>query len=432
MEKTINKDSLLYDKNKNNFMNRDILNIRIKNIKLRANQAIKDSSIIKSKINIPKLIGHSNNNKINKLSKTFQLENNSSNKDNKLCFERYSPEKKRVKSGILISPKEKENNLLYKMIAEKQKEENISVNNNKKIKNCNAYYYSGSLHIKNKYIVDAMPHYKSLSSYYFIKNNNINNTYRKIDYLAKSLYLFQREKKLYQNNSNSEIFVELNKKKHLNNNSNRSLIQFHKSSIIGETFNTRESGKIYNKNISSQKRNDTNNIMRLKVKNITNRYNKNINDNIFNNNKNNDDDSEYLYKKIFYYNLEKRKRKALNYIDNKLNIIYSENEIQYCKKMNKINQYFLKEGKPIKHRHKSEITRLYTSEIINKIHFMKKIVDYVYPKMVLDKVKKENRRIFKAKSMEFKMSYSKLMLLKIKQKQKKINNFIGKSINLIK
>ena len=277
-----------------------------------------------------------------------------------------------------------------------------------------------------------MPHYKSLSSYYFIKNNNINNTYRKIDYLAKSLYLFQREKKLYQNNSNSEIFVELNKKKHLNNNSNRSLIQFHKSSIIGETFNTRESGKIYNKNISSQKRNDTNNIMRLKVKNITNRYNKNINDNIFNNNKNNDDDSEYLYKKIFYYNLEKRKRKALNYIDNKLNIIYSENEIQYCKKMNKINQYFLKEGKPIKHRHKSEITRLYTSEIINKIHFMKKIVDYVYPKMVLDKVKKENRRIFKAKSMEFKMSYSKLMLLKIKQKQKKINNFIGKSINLIK
>ena len=100
--------------------------------------------------------------------------------------------------------------------------------------------------------------------------------------------------------------------------------------------------------------------------------------------------------------------------------------------MNRLNDYFFKLGKPIKHKLLSSTENLNTSDIVNKIKKKKKIVDYVYPKMVLDKVKEENRKIYRAKSLNFKMSISKLMLLKMKEKQKKINDFLGKSISLIK
>ena len=63
---------------------------------------------------------------------------------------------------------------------------------------------------------------------------------------------------------------------------------------------------------------------------------------------------------------------------------------------------------------------------------MKKIVDYLYPNMVLAKVKEEKKRIYKAKSLDFKMPLSKLILLKLKEKQESLNSFLGKSLSLIK
>ena len=52
--------------------------------------------------------------------------------------------------------------------------------------------------------------------------------------------------------------------------------------------------------------------------------------------------------------------------------------------------------------------------------------------MVLDKVKEEKKRIYKSKSLDLKMPASKLLLLQIKEKQKQVDAFLGKSLSLIK
>ena len=53
----------------------------------------------------------------------------------------------------------------------------------------------------------------------------------------------------------------------------------------------------------------------------------------------------YLYKKIFYYCDKKKKIKTEKILDNKLNIIYSENENQYQKNLKKLNQIYKTLGK---------------------------------------------------------------------------------------
>ncbi len=73
--------------------------------------------------------------------------------------------------------KDKDISKLFKKKFIKKKEAETSINF-KKVKKCNAYYYSGSLPIKNKYIVDSISQDKSLSSSYFRRNNNnISSTY---------------------------------------------------------------------------------------------------------------------------------------------------------------------------------------------------------------------------------------------------------------
>ena len=439
-------DSILLSKNNNynNNYDKERIDIRKIGIQLKSNRSTNHSFIIKSKRNNSKKNKDYNIN--NKLSQTFQFGNDSSYHIRKLSIKKLSINKKRINSCIILSPKMKKDKDISKLFKKKfikKKEAETSINF-KKVKKCNAYYYSGSLPIKNKYIVDSISQDKSLSSSYFRRNNNnISSTYRKIDHLAKYLCLFQREKKLFENNKNfSEKYFKLYKKQLLNNNFNKSLINFKKSFIICESFNSKESEKIKNKNISFIKEKNSNIIIRknsslLKAKNSTYRGNSNNNNSNYNishniNAYNGNEDSEYLYKKIFFYNLEKKKRKPLKYVDNKLNLVYSENESQYKQKMNRLNDYFFKLGKPIKHKLLSSTENLNTSDIVNKIKFMKKIVDYVYPKMVLDKVKEENRKIYRDKSLNFKMSISKLMLLKMKKKKKKINDFLGKSISLIK
>ena len=92
------------------------------------------------------------------------------------------------------------------------------------------------------------------------------------------------------------------------------------------------------------------NILNKNKKNKNIEYDKKINQTsriVYNNKTKNINDIELLYKKIFYYN--KEKKKSLNYIDNKLNLFYCENEEQYNEKMNKRNNLLLKGGKPIKH-----------------------------------------------------------------------------------
>ena len=141
-----------------------------------------------------------------------------------------------------------------------------------------------------------------------------------------------------------------------------------------------------------------------------------------------DEKDEFLYKKIFLYNNINRKKRSPSVIDNKLNIFYCENISQYNRKMNKINDILAKRGKPMIHQGVERNSQKNMERILKKIQFMKKVVDYVYPNMVLYKVKQENKRASNTKSLDFKYSRSQLNLLNLKEEKKKIDSYIGSSM----
>ena len=79
----------------------------------------------------------------------------------------------------------------------------------------------------------------------------------------------------------------------------------------------------------------------------------------------------------------------------------------------------------------SENAKLNLSALNNKVKFIKKIIDYVYPNMVFSKVK-EDKKLYKIKSLELKLSQSKLALIQKKREQKNFDIYMGKSLKLIK
>ena len=137
---------------------------------------------------------------------------------------------------------------------------------------------------------------------------------------------------------------------------------------------------------------------------------------------------EFLYKKIFHYNTINRKKKTINVIDNKLNIFYSENLFQYNQKLSRINDMLAKKGKPMIHLGVERNSQNNMERMIKKIQFIKKIVDYVYPNMVLYKVKQENKRLSKIKSLDFKFSRSQINLLNWRKEQRKLDSYFGQSV----
>ena len=100
---------------------------------------------------------------------------------------------------------------------------------------------------------------------------------------------------------------------------------------------------------------------------------------------------ESLYKRIFYNYFKKPIIVKKKGIDNKLNIFYAENEEKFKKKMKKINEKIRKEGKKEKNAFFPNSVEYKLAKIKHKIKFMKKIVDYAYPEMVLTRVREANK-----------------------------------------
>ena len=96
--------------------------------------------------------------------------------------------------------------------------------------------------------------------------------------------------------------------------------------------------------------------------------------------------------------------------------------------MNKINDILAKRGKPMIHQGVERNSQKNMERILKKIQFMKKVVDYVYPNMVLYKVKQENKRASNTKSLDFKYSRSQINLLNLKEEKKKIDSYFGSSM----
>ena len=176
----------------------------------------------------------------------------------------------------------------------------------------------------------------------------------------------------------------------------------------------------------------------------------------------------YLYKKIFYYCDKKKKIKTEKILDNKLNIIYSENENQYQKNLNKLNQIYKTLGKKKKildnklniiyseneHQYQKNLNKLnqiyktlgkkkiYNIEpsqsenkvknLQKRVEFMKRVVDYTYPDMVLTKIKEQDKTIFEKSVVPVNIITSKVKRKKDRMFNNRISQGLVKSINIQK
>ena len=141
---------------------------------------------------------------------------------------------------------------------------------------------------------------------------------------------------------------------------------------------------------------------------------------------------EFLFKKIFYEGEKKKLSKRKDVIDNKFNIFYAENQSQYDKNLVKFNAKLKLKGRRILHEVGPTPTEKKLNKIKNKMDFMKKIVDYAYPNMVLARVR-ESERVCKKKSLsEINLPPFKKAELTNKQNNKFLGEYLRQSIKIHK
>lgn len=115
--------------------------------------------------------------------------------------------------------------------------------------------------------------------------------------------------------------------------------------------------------------------------------NNNSNIKFMNNNISSDVDQkdEYIYNNIFSKSpLFKPKPR---FLDNKLNLIYSENEKQYNLIMARRNKLMKEKGSILKFDKDSEKIKDRVNDIKSKIKFMKSVMDFSYPGLMISKIK---------------------------------------------
>ena len=100
---------------------------------------------------------------------------------------------------------------------------------------------------------------------------------------------------------------------------------------------------------------------------------------------------EFLYKRIFYNYFKNPVDTKKIGVNNKLNIIYAENEEKFRKKIQIINKRIREEGKKEKNAQCPNSVEEKLTKIKHKIKFMKKIVDYAYPETLLSRVRESNK-----------------------------------------
>ena len=140
---------------------------------------------------------------------------------------------------------------------------------------------------------------------------------------------------------------------------------------------------------------------------------------------------ESLYKRIFHNYFRKSFFNKKKGIENKLNIIYAENEEKLKKKIKKINEKRKKEGKKEKNAIFPNSVEYKLGKIKNKIKFMKKIVDYAYPEMVLTRVREANKILENSRNMK-NLPPFKFADYNLKQYNKNVTKELSKSLNINK
>ena len=141
-----------------------------------------------------------------------------------------------------------------------------------------------------------------------------------------------------------------------------------------------------------------------------------------------------LYKRIFYFFAEKKKKYArdIKIIQNKLNVDYAESEEAYEQKLNKHNLELIKKGEKIKHFSGPTFSEVQLKDLQKKVKFMKSVVDYSYPDMVLFKVK-QTEKLLKIKNNGNKiLEPFKIKDLKLKKKEKLMKDYLNDAIHITK
>jgi hypothetical protein len=133
---------------------------------------------------------------------------------------------------------------------------------------------------------------------------------------------------------------------------------------------------------------------------------------------------DYIYKSIFpSYSLFKEKQ---NYIDNKLNLIYCQNESQYRfiiakrKKLKGMKSLIEEDADKIKDRVKM---------IKTKVKFMKDVIDYSYPSFVLSKIQIWKKNLAEIKGKE-KLLPQEEQKNQIKNKNILVTNYLKKNFKV--
>ena len=141
-----------------------------------------------------------------------------------------------------------------------------------------------------------------------------------------------------------------------------------------------------------------------------------------------------LYKKIFYFFREKKKKFArdIKLIHNKLNLEYAETDEQFDQKLTKHNLELIKKGEKIKHYSGPTFSEIQLKDLQKKVKFMKSVVDYSYPDMVLFKVK-QTEKLIKIKDKNYNvLEPFKVTDLHNKMKENMLKDYLNGAIEVTK
>lgn len=150
--------------------------------------------------------------------------------------------------------------------------------------------------------------------------------------------------------------------------------------------------------------------------------------------KNFKENDDYFYRIVFkskpYVRIDQNK-----IIDNKLNMKYAENEEQYKRIIEREYKKLLSEGKKIKSKNVSPSINLKLNDAKDKIRFMKGVIDYSYPSLILSKIKLMQKKLNEHKKKSMFLHCLSPKELRIKEKKNRNNSrreYLLNSITLIK
>jgi len=267
---------------------------------------------------------------------------------------------KNLKSAIITPINSERNNFSSNTIKNKliNTPTNFRNDNNKNLKrSCSAYYIKSDLPLQKKYITDLLFNDEQKRDH----SSKISELEQKINKLEKTLNIFS----LSNNNSLhlSRCFSSVPNERQTKRKSN---IILHHTKYCNSHRNKEE-----NKNREIVLPDYLQESFNIKKTNILSPFCTKARDN-------------YLLLKFFKYFNEKSNLKSdKKCINNKLNIIYAENEDVYNKKLIHLNKILNKKGKKDKYHIGLSPCEEQLRNMEKKVSFMKNIIEYAYPNTVM-------------------------------------------------